>query len=165
MSPAALAAELLGDERVTGLTISGGEPMAQAAALAQMVRAARTVRELSVICFSGYRLARLRGANGPADAESLLDEIDVLIDGPYVAARNDGRGLRGSSNQRIHHLTGRLRGYDFENGPRAAELHFSDSDVRLVGVPAPGLLEALARVPNQLPPRAGLTLADAPRES
>jgi hypothetical protein len=70
VSPAALAAELLADERVTGLTISGGEPMAQAAALAQMVRAARAVRELTVICFSGYRLARLRGANGPAGAES-----------------------------------------------------------------------------------------------
>jgi anaerobic ribonucleoside-triphosphate reductase activating protein len=165
VSPAALAAELLADERVAGLTISGGEPMAQAAALARMVRAARTVRELTVICFSGYRLARLRGKNGPVGAESLLDEIDVLIDGPYVAARNDGRGLRGSSNQRIHHLTGRSRGYDFENGPRAAELHFSGSDARLVGVPAPGLLEALARVPAQLPPHAGLTLADTPRES
>lgn len=165
VTPGALAAELLADERVAGLTISGGEPMAQAAALAQMIRAARAVRELTVICFSGYQLARLRGANAPAGAESLLAEIDVLIDGPYVAARNDGHGLRGSSNQRIQHLTGRLCGYEFENGPRAAELHFSGTEVQLVGVPAPGLLEVLARVPDQLSSRAGLTLADAPRES
>jgi anaerobic ribonucleoside-triphosphate reductase activating protein len=164
VSPAVLAAELLADERVTGLTVSGGEPMAQAAALAQMVRAAKATRELTVICYSGYRLAQLRGANAPSGAESLLAEIDVLIDGPYVAARNDGHGLRGSSNQRINHLTGRLRGYDFENGPRAAELHFTGNEVQLVGVPAPGLLEALARVPGQLAPRVGLTLADTPRE-
>lgn len=164
VSPADLAAELLADKRVTGLTISGGEPMAQAAALAQMVRVAKAARELTVICYSGYRLAQLQGANPPQNAESLLAEIDVLIDGRYVAARNDGHGLRGSSNQRINHLTGRLRGYDFENGPRAAELHFSDSEVQLVGVPAPGLLEALARVPGRLSPRGGLTLADAPRE-
>jgi len=164
VSPAALAAELMVDERVTGLTISGGEPMVQAAALAQMVRAAKAARELTVVCYSGYRLARLRGANPPPGAESLLAELDVLIDGRYVAARNDGHGLRGSSNQRVHYLTGRLHGYDFENGSRAAELHFSDGEVQLVGVPAPGLLDALARVPEQLSPRGGLTLADAPRE-
>jgi anaerobic ribonucleoside-triphosphate reductase activating protein len=164
VSSAALAAELLADARVTGLTISGGEPMAQAPALAQMIRTAKAARELTVICYSGYRLAQLRGASPPPGAESLLAEIDVLIDGPYVAALNDGRGLRGSSNQRVNHLTGRLRGYDFENRLRAAELHFSGSEVQLVGVPAPGLLNALARVPGQLAPRFGLTLARSPRE-
>jgi anaerobic ribonucleoside-triphosphate reductase activating protein len=165
VSPAVLAAELLADPRVTGLTISGGEPMAQAAGLARMISVARASRELTVICYSGYRLAELHGGRPPADAESLLAEIDVLIDGRYVAAHNDGRGLRGSANQRIHHLTDRLRGYDFEGGPRSAELHFSDSEVQLVGVPPDGLLEALARVPDRLSTPAGLSLTADLRKS
>ncbi|WP_207401142.1 4Fe-4S single cluster domain-containing protein [Actinomadura roseirufa] len=132
MTPAELAAELLRDPAVTGLTFSGGEPMEQAAGLAATVRAARRVRDLTLICFTGHRLERLAGRPGVA---ALLAETDVLIDGRYVAARDDGRGLRGSANQRVHHLTGRLRGHDLEAGPRRAEIRLSGASALLVGVP------------------------------
>ena len=44
VSPAELVAELLVDPLVTGLTFSGGEPMAQAAGLAQVAHLARQRR-------------------------------------------------------------------------------------------------------------------------
>jgi anaerobic ribonucleoside-triphosphate reductase activating protein len=130
--PAALAAELLADPRVTGLTFSGGEPMAQAAGLAEVARCARRIRELSIICFTGYRREEL-----PPAAAGLLAEIDVLIDGRYVAARNDDRGLRGSTNQCVHHLTERLRGADAElvSGPRRTEMRIRGPEVLMIGVP------------------------------
>src|ERR1039457_1910144 len=47
--PDDLAAELLADENVSGLTLSGGEPMLQAIPLTAMVRAARRQRDMNVI--------------------------------------------------------------------------------------------------------------------
>ncbi|MFB6878019.1 4Fe-4S single cluster domain-containing protein [Streptomyces sp. NPDC056323] len=142
--PLELAEELLADPRVEGLTFSGGEPMEQAAGLAEVVRAARAVRDVSVICFTGHRLERLRSRPPNPGVRRLLDETDVLIDGPYVAALDDGRGLRGSSNQRVHLLTARYAdgGYDFEGRPRAAEIAVSGPQALLVGVPPPGLIGA-----------------------
>jgi anaerobic ribonucleoside-triphosphate reductase activating protein len=145
VEPDALAAELLADPTVDGLTLSGGEPMVQARPLAAMVRAARRTRPVNVVCFSGFTLEALRHVPG---AEDLLAEVDVLVDGPYVEARDDGRGLRGSDNQRVHHLTDRLRlvEYDFTGRPRGVEVRVRDREVLLVGVPPAGLLGRLDAV-------------------
>jgi anaerobic ribonucleoside-triphosphate reductase activating protein len=137
-----------------GVTFSGGEPMAQAAGLAALIRRIRggrapgagdaSGRELDLICFTGYRLERLRDDPPNPGVPELLAEVDVLIDGLYVQARDDGRGLRGSTNQRIHHLTGRLAGtgYDFAARPRTIELQPSGPDLLMVGVPDPVLAAA-----------------------
>ncbi|MEU9166304.1 4Fe-4S single cluster domain-containing protein [Streptomyces sp. NPDC048420] len=141
--PAALAEELLADPRVTGLTLSGGEPMQQAAGLAELVRQARAIRDVSVVCFTGHRLEGLRARPPAPGVQDLLAQVDVLIDGRYVAALDDGRGLRGSSNQRVHHLTGRpaTRDYDFEGRSRTAEIAVDGPGALLIGVPPPGLLD------------------------
>ena len=140
-----LATELLADPAVTGLTFSGGEPMAQAAGLAELAAVARADRELTVVCFTGFRLERLRRHPPDAGVCDLLEAVDVLIDGQYVEALNDGTGLRGSSNQRVHHLTARLRddAFDWEGGRRAAEIRVADREVMVVGVPPHGLLDAV----------------------
>ena len=72
----------------------------------------------------------------------------MLIDGLYVAALDNGRGLRGSTNQRVHRLTTRIApdAYDFEDRLRTAQVRFSGSEVLLVGVPPPGMLDALRRI-------------------
>lgn len=142
--PVELAAELLADPGVAGLTLSGGEPMAQAAGLAALVRAARALRDVTVVCFTGYRLERLRERPPAPGVAELLALTDVLIDGLYVARLDDGKGLRGSGNQRVHHLTPRLAacGYDFDARPRTAEITVDGAEALLVGVPPPGLLTA-----------------------
>lgn len=138
----ALAAELLADSDVTGLTFSGGEPMLQAAGLAAVARRARLERDVSLICFTGFRLERLRTPRPAPGVPELLGEVDVLIDSVYVAARDDGRGLRGSDNQRIHHLTDRLAfaGDELAAGPRAVEIGMAGREALLIGVPPPGAL-------------------------
>jgi anaerobic ribonucleoside-triphosphate reductase activating protein len=148
VDPVELADELLADADVTGLTFSGGEPMAQAAELATLARAARARRDVSIVCFTGFTLPRLRSRPPNPGVVALLSEVDVLIDGQYVAARNDDRGLRGSTNQVVHHLTDRLAdvGYDFENRPRSAEIRVGDRDVTLIGVPTAEMLATLDRV-------------------
>ncbi len=75
--------------------------------------------------------------------QELLAQADVLIDGPYVASKDDGLGLRGSSNQKVHYLTERLRGVDFEGGPRSVEMHMDGEFAMMVGVPTREILETL----------------------
>jgi len=126
--------------------------MAQAKALAELVRAARVDRDLGVVCFTGYRLERLRAPDAPAGAADLLDAIDVLIDGTYLAARNDGRGLRGSDNQRIHYLTDRYRdnGYDFTGRERDVDIVVTERAAFLVGVPTKRVLAAFENATDRL---------------
>lgn len=116
--PEDLVIELLADGRVTGLTFTGGEPMLQAAGLARLARLARMQRDLSIICYTGYQKRMLeQDPPGPGVYE-LLEQVDVLIDGPYIARLSEQHGLRGSRNQIIHYLTGRLKTNDLE-APKA----------------------------------------------
>ena len=117
--------------------------MQQAHALAGVARLARTRRDLNIITFSGYYYEELLAQPAGTGIPELLAETDVLIDGPYVKSMNDNRGLRGSNNQRILHLTSRLKGLDFENYPRRVEIQLRDSEAHLIGIPANGVLDSL----------------------
>ena len=133
-------------EKIDGLTFSGGEPFEQASGLAELARLARKKKDLNIICFTGYRYERLLNSIPPNDGVyELLKEIDVLIDGPYIESLNDLIGLRGSSNQRIIHLTSRLRLYDLEDQKRKIELTIRDGQMAFVGIPTPGIKSVMDR--------------------
>lgn len=145
VTPAVLARRLLSDPRVEGLTFSGGEPMQQAAGLAETVASARQKRDLSLICFTGYRWERLCERPPNPGVPRLLAEIDVLIDGLYLHARDDDRGLRGSANQRVIHLTDRLCdiSFDFEARPREVEVRLLSDSIQMIGLPTRATTAAL----------------------
>lgn len=151
-------AEEIAASGADGLTLSGGEPFAQADALARLVATVRARRDLSVLCYTGYTLEHLR-RTGDAGTRDLLSEVDVLIDGPYVAARHGDLRWRASANQRVHDLTGRhtaeLAGPDTGDGLQI-EVR-PDGGVQWLGVPpTPGFRHAFERA-------LGLT-APAPAE-
>jgi anaerobic ribonucleoside-triphosphate reductase activating protein len=86
-----------------GITILGGEPFSQPAALHALIGALRSRGCSHVLCYSGYTYdaLRLRSRFEPA-VGAVLDEIDMLIDGPYISTLADGAGpWTGSSNQRV----------------------------------------------------------------
>jgi anaerobic ribonucleoside-triphosphate reductase activating protein len=140
--------QLLSDASVTGLTFSGGEPMLQAAALARLARLVKAKRDVDIICFSGFPRAYLETNPPGPGVNDLFDQIDVLIDGPYIERWNDNRGLRGSSNQKIHYLTDRLKNVDLNTQPRRAEINLTDGHAMLVGVPPLHLGEAFNKAVN-----------------
>ena len=82
-----------------GVTFSGGEPFAQAEGFAKL---ARLLKEAGyeVASYTGYTFEQLLSGT-PAQKE-LLQTIDVLIDGPFLAdQRSLELSFRGSRNQRI----------------------------------------------------------------
>lgn len=83
------------DHTIDGFTISGGDPMYQPADLRKLLRLLKTVSD-DILVYTGYPIEAL--------PPEVLENISVLIDGPYMEALNDNSLLRGSSNQRIHIL-------------------------------------------------------------
>lgn len=89
------------------LTVSGGEPFDQAPALARLIDSVRKRRPILVTAYSGYTLEQLERQLLPGSRD-LLDRLDLLIDGRYRRDLHDSLLWRGSSNQRIHNLSGRI---------------------------------------------------------
>lgn len=104
--PVADLAARIAEQAADGLTVSGGEPFAQAGPLALLIDLVRARRDLSVLAYTGFTLEHLR-RRGTDDQRRLLGRLDLLIDGPYLAHRHADLRWRGSANQRIHRLTGR----------------------------------------------------------
>lgn len=95
-----IARQIILDPLVAGVTLSGGEPMCQAKALAYLAgRISRAGK--NVVLYTGYTYEYLIEEQDP-DRIELLRQCDILIDGPYIKAERDLTLLyRGSRNQRI----------------------------------------------------------------
>jgi anaerobic ribonucleoside-triphosphate reductase activating protein len=103
-----LAQRIVQGPRVEGVTFAGGEPFAQAAALAALGRSLRNAG-LSVTTFTGYQLQDIVDS-GRREWLDLVAVTDLLIDGPYRRDLADlTRPWVGSANQRYHFLTDRYR--------------------------------------------------------
>lgn len=101
-----MADRILRSPRVEGVTFVGGEPFAQAAALAALGQALQDAG-LSVMTFTGYLLQDIIDS-GHKEWLNLVAVTDLLIDGPYRQDLADlSRPWVGSANQRYHFLTGR----------------------------------------------------------
>ena len=88
---------------LSGLTLSGGEPMCQARALAHFAERVRKEcpRIKEVACYTGFTFEEL--LEGKTDgAMELLKQLDTLVDGRFVQAlRSWEIRFAGSSNQRV----------------------------------------------------------------
>jgi anaerobic ribonucleoside-triphosphate reductase activating protein len=103
-----LAEQILTGPSIEGVTFLGGEPFAQAEALA-LLGGKMQAAGLSVMTFTGYTIERLRRSSRPG-WHDLLAVSDLLLDGPYRKQLTDlSRPWVGSSNQRFHFLTERYR--------------------------------------------------------
>lgn len=85
---------------LSGVTLSGGEPFMQSAECLEIAKEAHRIN-LNVWAYTGYTWEYLIRENDTGRM-ALLREVDVLVDGPYIA---DKRSLEldfcGSSNQRL----------------------------------------------------------------
>lgn len=122
------------------ITISGGEPFFQAAALYHLI--SLFPAEWDLMIFSGYEWDYLK-TKFPA----ILPRIDILISGKYVQEMQGNFLWRGSQNQIIHspsHKYDALTLQHWMNAPSAGvEMFFEGQTSYLYGIPAQGVLDAL----------------------
>lgn len=104
---AEVAALLAATADCAGITLSGGEPLLQAAPLVPLLEEVRH-RGLTTVCYTGYAREELVG---PVAAR-FLALVDLLIDGEYRRELGRGGVYRPSSNQRLHFLSGRIQPTD-----------------------------------------------------
>lgn len=140
VDPQDLVAKAL-ERGVEGLTLLGGEPFDQALACAALSQYAKGAN-MGVICFTGYSYEYLKQQNC---ATELLDVVDLLVDGPYMADRPEReRALVGSTNQRFIHLTDRYAEYDPVASPNRVEFRLGiDGSVEAAGFLTREELDAL----------------------
>jgi len=89
------------------VTFSGGDPMFQAEGVASLARLIKERLGKTIWCYTGYRFEQLVGQE---KFMPLLEQIDVLVDGPFVMSQRDiSLRFRGSANQRIIDVPKSLR--------------------------------------------------------
>ncbi|MFF7371175.1 4Fe-4S single cluster domain-containing protein [Streptomyces tricolor] len=149
-----------------GLTVSGGEPLQQAAALAELLAGAARLRDgarrregsagphegsagphpADLLVYTGYEPGELT-----PERRAALGGADAVITGRYRAAEPTPLAWRGSANQRIVPLTplGTARYAPYLTrrapGPRLQVGPAADGELRLYGVPLRGELAELER--------------------
>lgn len=118
--------DIKSQQGIEGVTFLGGEPFEQAEALGLIAEAVKNL-ELGVLCFTGGYLEELE--QDPIN-KKLLDNIDLLIDGPFEIDKVDySRPWCGSSNQRYHFLTNRYNEEIFEKYKNKVEVNISKNGI------------------------------------
>jgi anaerobic ribonucleoside-triphosphate reductase activating protein len=97
MSTAQLMRIIMADP-FANVTFSGGDPMYQAAGFAELAKAIHSQSNKDIWCYTGFTFESLIHD----DQRELLEQLDVLVDGPFIQKLHDPDLLfRGSSNQRL----------------------------------------------------------------
>ena len=96
--------EIMSDPLVSGVTISGGEPMMQPFSLHAFLvdlkeRCKEENRQLNIWMYTGYKVEELKTYPG---FKSIYPYLDMIVDGEYKEELRDlTLEFRGSSNQRL----------------------------------------------------------------
>ena len=81
------------------VTFTGGDPMYQPEGFAELARAIRQRTQKTIWCYTGFTFENLM--KNPRQ-RALLEQLDVLVDGPFVKSQRDETlRFRGSRNQRL----------------------------------------------------------------
>ena len=93
-----LIAKMKKNPLLSGLTLSGGEPLEQPVPCLELAKAAHE-NGLNVWCYTGYTWEEIEKDPVLLD---VVRELDVLVDGPFIQAERDiSLRFRGSRNQRL----------------------------------------------------------------
>lgn len=81
------------------VTFTGGDPMFQPIEFAELAKAIREHCDKNIWCYTGFLFENILRNDAQ---RTLLELVDVLVDGPFVQSlRDESLLFRGSSNQRL----------------------------------------------------------------
>lgn len=106
---------------IEGVTFLGGEPFEQALPLGILAKKIQEI-SLSVLTFTGFYVEELQKMSDD-NVKLLLENTDLLIDGPFVKEKYDlSRPWVGSKNQRYNFLTNRYNEEDVKTAKNKFEV-------------------------------------------
>jgi anaerobic ribonucleoside-triphosphate reductase activating protein len=134
LAAAALAAAALPGpgHGLEGVTLTGGEPLEQPAAVADFCTRIRAASDLGIIISTGFTRHEIETDRARSEAAR---HADMIIAGRYNARRHLGTGLRGSDNKAYWARTGRYSPADFGAVPDVELVIAPDGTVTLTGLP------------------------------
>lgn len=97
---------------VTGVTISGGEPLQQTEGTVALLELVRQKTDLSAVVFTGFSFEEV---SAMPVFQRLKNCVDALICGRYVESMRVATGLQGSTNKTFHYFSERYQQSDFDD--------------------------------------------------
>ena len=93
--------DLASEKYIDGITLSGGDPVLQAKAASEIAKFAKE-KGINVWCYTGFTYEQIKSGEVGKEAVDLLNYVDTLVDGPFVAKLKSSECVfRGSTNQRL----------------------------------------------------------------
>ena len=94
--------DIIKDDEFANVTFSGGDPLYQVEAFAELARRVKEETTKTIWCYTGFTYEEVLADER---LSQILPYIDTLVEGPFVQElRNTDLPFRGSSNQRIINL-------------------------------------------------------------
>lgn len=131
-------------DKIEGVTFIGGEPFAQAVALASLAEMIQNIG-LSVMIFTGHKMSLLK--NGTIEgADDLIRFSDIIVDGRFVQkSASMNRRYIGSDNQNIHILSDKYKHLidNWPSGDDGIEFTFQNNELIINGYPHPDITKLI----------------------
>lgn len=95
--------EVVAADELSNVTFSGGDPLYQVEAFTELARKIKERTSKNIWCYTGFTYEEILANER---LSQILPYIDTLVEGPFILSlRDTSLRFRGSSNQRIIHLT------------------------------------------------------------
>lgn len=119
---------------IDGFTISGGEPFLQIEELKELTKRLSQSYTDDIIVYTGYTMEWLK-KKYPEAIKKITEKVSVIIDGGYIEELNDGIGIKGSSNQKIHIFRNHRRHSNLFSAERKVQLVKHKKGITVIGIP------------------------------
>jgi anaerobic ribonucleoside-triphosphate reductase activating protein len=125
--------ELIKNSNVSGVTITGGDPLEQPEELLELLVLLESLNlSNGIILFTGYTIDEI---NKDFLLRKSLDYIDVLIDGRFEKDKRISSSLRGSENQNIIYFSSKIKEEEL-NIDQEVEVGILYSEMYVTGFPS-----------------------------